>query len=114
MNRPAASSHRLPVRVVESWLGLRNPDFYLFANVPSGPGRRSEKLMRKTWMDQVSNQQDNGASAELVRAVGPFLVLLTILGTLIWLIRILLENRRWTRIFTMQTKRPRKIDRPLQ
>jgi hypothetical protein len=82
---------------------VRNPDFYLFANLPSGPGRRSEKLMRKTWMDQVRNQQDNGASAELVRAVGPFLVLLTILGTLIWLIRILLENRRWTRIFTMQT-----------
>ena len=82
---------------------VRNPDFYLFANLPSGPGRRSEKLMRKTWMDQVRNQQDNGASAELVRAVGPFLVLLTILGTLIWLIRILLENRRWTRIFIMQT-----------
>jgi hypothetical protein len=82
---------------------VRNPDFYLFANLPSGPGRRSEKLMRKTWMDQVRNQQDNGASAQLVRAVGPFLVLLTILGTLIWLIRILLENRRWTRIFTMQT-----------
>jgi hypothetical protein len=82
---------------------VRNPDFYLFANLPSGPGRRSEKLMRKTWMDQVRNQQDNGASAELVRAVGPFLVLLTILGTLIWLIRILLDNRRWTRIFTMQT-----------
>src|SRR5580704_8093664 len=71
---------------------VRNPDFYLFANLPSGPGRRSERLMRKTWMDQVHNQQDNGASAELVRAVGPFLVLLTILAALIWLIRILLEN----------------------
>ncbi|HTC76015.1 MAG TPA: hypothetical protein VK684_10585 [Edaphobacter sp.] len=83
---------------------VRNPDFYLFANLPSGPGRRSERLMRKTWMDQVHNQQDNGASAELVRAVGPFLVLLTILAALIWLIRILLENRRWGRIFKMQTE----------
>ncbi len=82
---------------------VRNPDFYLFANLPSGPGRRSEKLMRKTWMDQLHDQRDNGASAELARAVGPFLVLLTVLGTLIWLIRILLENRRWSRIFTMQT-----------
>lgn len=82
---------------------VRNPDFYLFANLPSGPGRRSEKLMRKTWTDQVRDSQDNGASAELVRAVGPFLILVTLLGTLIWLIRILLENRRWGRIFAMQT-----------
>jgi hypothetical protein len=81
----------------------RNPDFYLFANLPSGPGRRSEKLMRKTWTDQVRDQQDNRASAELVRTAGPFLVLLTILAALIWLIRILLENRRWGRIFTLQT-----------
>jgi len=82
---------------------VRNPEFYLFANLPSGPGRRSERLMRKTWMDQVRDQQNNGASAELARNVGPLLALLTFLGTLIWLIRILLENRRWTRIFTMQT-----------
>jgi hypothetical protein len=81
----------------------RNPDFYLFADLPPGRGRRSEKLMRKTWMDQVHDSQDNRASAELVRAVGPFLVLLTVVGTLIWLIRILLENRRWGRIFAMQT-----------
>src|SRR5882757_3410978 len=82
---------------------VRNPEFYLFANLPSGPGRRSERLMRKTWMDQVRDQQNNGASAELARNVGPLVALLTFLGTLIWLIRILLENRRWTRIFTMQT-----------
>jgi 4-amino-4-deoxy-L-arabinose transferase-like glycosyltransferase len=30
-------------------------------------------------------------------------MLLLFLGALIWLIRILLENRRWGRIFTMQT-----------
>jgi len=81
----------------------RNPDFYLFANLPPGPGRRSEKLTRKTWMDQGHDPQENHASAELVRAVGPFLALLTVVGSLIWLIRILLENRRWGRIFAMQT-----------
>ena len=82
---------------------VRNPDFYLFANLPPGPGRRSERLMRKTWTDQFHNQQDNGASAEFMRNIGPFFALVTVLGTLIWLIRILLENRRWGRIFTMQT-----------
>jgi hypothetical protein len=82
---------------------VRNPDFYLFANLPPGPGRRSEKLMRKTWMDQVHDQQDNRASFLIVREIGPPFMLLVFLGALIWLIRILLENRRWGRIFTMQT-----------
>lgn len=82
---------------------VRNPEFYLFADLPSGPGRRSDRLMRKTWNDQFRGQ-DDGASAALVRAIGPFLVMVTLLGTLLWLIRILLENRRWGRIFTMQTQ----------
>jgi hypothetical protein len=30
--------------------------------------------------------------------------MVTVLGTLLWLIRILLENRRWGRIFAMQTQ----------
>jgi hypothetical protein len=81
---------------------VRNPDFYLFANLPPGPGRRSEKLIRKTWRDQFHDSEDNRPSAELVRAIGPFLALITFLGTLIWLIRILLENRRWGRVFAMQ------------
>ncbi len=82
---------------------VRNPDFYLFANLPPGPGRRSEKLMRRTWTDQVRDQQDNRASVEFARSVGPLLGFVAFFGTLIWLIRILLENRRWGRIFTMQT-----------
>ncbi len=48
---------------------VRNPDFYLFANLPPGPGRRSEKLMRRTWTDQVRDQQDNRASVEFARSV---------------------------------------------
>jgi hypothetical protein len=82
---------------------VRNPDFYLFANLPPGPGRRSEKLMRKTWTDQVRDQQDNRTSFLIVREIGPPFMFLIFLGALIWLIRILLENRRWGRIFTMQT-----------
>jgi hypothetical protein len=82
---------------------VRNPEFYLFADLPPGPGRRSEKLMRKTWMDQVRDQQDNRASSVIVREIGPPFMILLFLGAFIWLVRILLENRRWGRIFTMQT-----------
>src|SRR6202035_5789214 len=66
-------------------------------------GRRNEKLMRKTWMDQIRDQQEDHGSLLIVRQIGPPFMLLLFLGALIWLIRILLENRRWGRIFTMQT-----------
>jgi hypothetical protein len=36
--------------------------------------------------------------------IGPTLGFAAFLGTLIWLIRILLENRRWGRIFRLQTE----------
>ncbi len=82
---------------------VRNPEFYLFANLPPGPGRRSDRLVRKTWNDQFRDQQDNRVSFLIVREIGPPFMFLAFLGALIWLIRILLENRRWGRIFTMQT-----------
>ena len=82
----------------------RNPDFYLFADLPGGGGRRSERLIRRTWSEQFHNQDDNRPSLILLREVGPPFMLLLFFGTLIWLIRILLENRRWGRIFKMQTE----------
>ena len=88
---------------------VRNPDFYLFANLPPGTGRRSERLVRKTWNDQFHDQQDNRVSFLIVREIGPPFMFLIFLGALIWLIRILLENRRWGRIFTMQTNAHGKL-----
>jgi hypothetical protein len=82
---------------------VRNPDFYLFANLPSGPGRRGDRLVRRTWMGEPREQSEEPAF-RLLREVGPFIILVTLLGTLLWLIRILLENRRWGRIFKMQTE----------
>lgn len=82
----------------------RNPDFYLFANLPGGGGRRSEKLIRRTWSDHFHDQDGNSPSLQILREIGPPFMLLLFFGTLIWLIRILLENRRWGRIFTMQTE----------
>jgi hypothetical protein len=81
----------------------RNPEFYLFANLPSGGGRRNEKLIRRTWNGDSHDQQEQ-PSFLFLRMVGPFFILLTLLGTMLWLIRILLENRRWGRIFKMQTE----------
>lgn len=81
----------------------RNPEFYLFANLPGG-GRRSDKLVRRTWAGEFRDQGENRPSLQILREVGPPFMFLVFFGTLIWLIRILLENRRWGRIFKMQTE----------
>ncbi len=82
----------------------RNPDFYLFANVPGERGRRSDNLHRR-------NGNDNGppSDAELHRQyvmnfLGPMLSFIGVVGSFLWLIRILLENRRWGRVFRMQSE----------
>ena len=59
--------------------------------------------MHKTWNDQVHDQQENRPFFVFFRELGPPFMLLSVFGTLIWLIRILLDNRRWGRIFAMQT-----------
>jgi hypothetical protein len=82
----------------------RNPDFYLFADLPGGRGRRSERLIRRTWSEQFHNQGDSSPFLQILREIGPPFMILLFFGTLIWLIRILLENRRWSRIFKMQTE----------
>jgi hypothetical protein len=81
---------------------VRNPDFYLFANFSTRGGRPGERMERRTWMDDRRDQ--DFASSQFERTVGPFLIFVTILGSLLWLIRVLLENRRWGRIFKMQTE----------
>lgn len=91
---------------------VRNPDFYLFADFPPGPGRRrADKLVRRPWPGEIYRQEEQ-PSLQLLRIVGPFIILLTLVGTLLWLVRILLENRRWSRIFKLQTEvHGRLIDR---
>ncbi len=82
----------------------RNPDFYLFANIPGERGRRSDNLHRR-------NGNDNGppSDAEIHRQyvmnfLGPALSFIGVVGSFLWLIRLLLENRRWGRVFRMQSE----------
>jgi len=80
----------------------KNPDFYLFADITASHGRRVDALQRKLWPDRF---QDNGESIKdflgiLVGSLG-FLV---VLGSFLWLIRTLIDNRRWGRIFKMQSE----------
>src|SRR5215471_5760201 len=80
----------------------QNPDFYLFNNLHSQGEQPSETLERKLWPEMAAPRA-SGIESELISDGIPFLVFLCILGALLWLTHVLLENRRWNRIFKLQT-----------
>ena len=98
---------------------VRNPDFYLFSHLPRGNGHRDEVLVRSVWPDLVSapqqifvpgspqapEQVQDSTVRELMN--GPFfawLCFLSLMGFFLWILRMFLENRRWNRIFRLQTE----------
>ncbi len=80
----------------------RNPDFYLFADISGGHGRRVDALQRRLWT--VHSHEEPGPMTEFMRMLVPFLAFVVFVGALLWLIRVLVDNRRWGRIFKMQTE----------
>jgi hypothetical protein len=86
----------------------RNPEFYLFTRNDGQGGRRDQALQRAVWpeMTQPADQQWHGrpATEEFISDMPPLLGFLGFFGALIWLIRALLENRRWSRIFKLQSE----------
>jgi hypothetical protein len=80
----------------------QNPDFYLFNNLHGEHEQPSQTLERKLWPD-MSGDRPSGFDHDLLNDGIPFLVFLCILGALLWLTHVLLENRRWGRIFKLQT-----------
>lgn len=80
----------------------QNPDFYLFNNLHGEGEQPSETLERKLWPEMTA-PRSSGMESELISDGIPFLVFLCILGALLWLTHVLIENRRWNRIFNLQT-----------
>jgi hypothetical protein len=80
----------------------RNPDFYLFSHLDTNGRSREDALQQKIWPEAVEARPSTADL--LVNDAGPFFVLIFVSCILIWLIRMLLENRRWSRIFRLQTE----------
>jgi len=85
----------------------RNPSFYLFTGM-NGEGEPSERLERKVWPENFDRRPDPMLRV-VMNEVGPFIVFVFILFALLWLIHVLLENRRWGRIFKLQTEAHGKL-----
>ena len=81
----------------------RNPDFYLFADLPNGSGRRVDRLERRIWQPN-SNPGMSEVVRELFSMGSGFLAFFSIAGILLWLTRAFLENRRWARVFKLQSE----------
>jgi hypothetical protein len=82
---------------------VRNPEFYLFGNF-AGPGRGSRRLRIDRGMVSFdTNEPERENTRELARVVIPFLVFIGVTAALLWILRVLLENRRWSRLFNAQT-----------
>ena len=82
----------------------RNPEFYLFTYANVQGGNRSQALQRAVWPEYSGMQHGRSASEEFVSDLPPVLAFAFFLATLIWIIRSFLENRRWGRIFKLQSE----------
>ena len=82
----------------------RNPDFYLFADL-SGPGRRPvESLQRRTNNGGNSRLSEEELHREYMVNITTLVGVIAFFASFLWLIRILLENRRWSRLFRLQSE----------
>lgn len=83
-------------------IGL-NPDFYLFTHLHTEGGPPSEALERAVWPELSNPPSEHYVADRLLGDITPFLVFVCIAGALMWLVRLFLENRRWHRIFKLQS-----------
>jgi len=79
----------------------RNPDFFLFADL-STRDKRVDSLRRRGDSNQPPNGQE--IHRQEMNEITMTLVFVGVIGSLLWLIRIFLENRRWSRIVRQQSE----------
>jgi hypothetical protein len=82
----------------------RNPDFYLFTHMNHEGGSPDEALERAVWPDVYRSQPRPGTFTEFMNDSPPLLAFLGFLVAFFWTLRMFIENRRWSRIFALQSE----------
>ena len=82
----------------------RNPEFYLFTNLNPRDGRRDQALQRAGWPDISWSQNNSSRPEDIVAPIAALAAFACFLAALVWMIRVFLENRRWGRIFKLQSE----------
>ena len=81
----------------------RNPDFYLFADIHSRGPNRVQALERRVWTG-APEPRNNSDAMRVVDQIVPMILTFAAIGALAWLIKLMLANRRWNRVFRLQTE----------
>lgn len=81
----------------------RNPDFYLFADIHARGPNRAQALERRVWSG-ASDEPHDSDSYRIVNDIVPMLVAFAVIAAFAWLIKLLLANRRWAKVFRLQTE----------
>jgi hypothetical protein len=81
----------------------RNPDFYLFTHVHREDGSPDEAIEREVWPGMVP-RNDGWSANDVIGPIAATVAFACFLCALVWLIRQFLENRRWGRIFKLQSE----------
>ncbi len=81
----------------------RNPEFYLFTHMHA-EGQPDEALERAVWPDVYRSQERPSPFGEFLHDLSPLLAFACFLVALLWMTRVFVENRRWGRIFKLQSE----------
>jgi hypothetical protein len=80
----------------------QNPDFYLFSNLDPRDGHRDRALERAVW-PEFGPPEQHSAAAELMDRAGPFIALICFFLGVVWIVRLFVDSRRWSRAFQLQS-----------
>jgi hypothetical protein len=84
---------------------VRNPDFYLYTHMKQEDGSPDQALERAVWPELVQPRSvETIWDSDFAKSSFLLLGFACFLGALIWLIRVFLENRRWSRVFKLQSE----------
>jgi hypothetical protein len=82
----------------------RNPEFYLFSHLQHSDGERDEALEKAVWPELVRNNDHPAPIYGLMENAIPVIAFAIFLGAAIIVVRLVIENRRWNRIFKLQSE----------
>jgi hypothetical protein len=82
----------------------RNPEFYLFSHMNHADGGSDEALQRAVWPDMAASRENPPMFQGFVNDLPPTIAFACFLVALVLIVRVFLQNRRWGRIFKLQSE----------
>ncbi len=71
--------------------------------------RQMSSMRQDVLRDTINRMRQGDRREQALDYILPFLVFVIILGSILWLIRVILENRRWNRVAAIQTDTHNKL-----